>query len=134
MGSELLLYAEGRLDSQSSPFVTHAAARAELNYASSERLAVEMNFSDSPTGAWVARPMLTRSGGESEHLIPVLMAGDEAHMEWLAAFEWMDCLCIRSGYRSEGRIPTLAEETKLAVENFLAASSPVQQARTWARS
>jgi hypothetical protein len=47
-------------------------------------------------------------------------------MKWHAAFEFMDRVCIRSGYRSEGRIPTNAEQAKRALENYLAANSSVQ--------
>lgn len=107
----------------------HAAARAKLNHATNERSAVEMNISDFPYwGLGHKTDAYQVFRANSGHLVPVLLAGDEAHMEWLAAFDWMDRLCIRSGYRSEGRIPTLAEETKLAVENYLAASSSTQQA------
>lgn len=107
----------------------YASARAELNHAVNERLAVEMNIRDFPywgLGHKTDAYQVWRAN--AGHLIPVLMAGDERVPEWLAAFDWMDILCIRSGYRSEGRIPTLAEETKLAVENYLAASSSTQQA------
>ncbi len=38
----------------------------------------------------------------------------------------MDKLCIRSGFRSEGRIPTNAEETKRALENYLHANASTQ--------
>jgi hypothetical protein len=41
------------------------------------------------------------------HLVPILMSG-------------------RSGYRSEGRIPTNAEETKRALENYLHANASTQ--------
>jgi hypothetical protein len=58
--------------------------------------------------------------------VPLLLSGDETDMEWHAAFEFMDRVCIRSGYRSEGRIPTNAEQAKRALENYLAANSSVQ--------
>jgi hypothetical protein len=54
------------------------------------------------------------------HLVPILIAGDRSHPEWWVAFEWMDRLAIRSGWRSDGRIPTNAEQAKRALENWMA--------------
>ena len=107
----------------------HAQARAELAHATLERETAEMNIIMFPFlgnghktasyQAWYA------DGG---WLIPVLLSGNETHMEWLAAFEWLDRICIVSGYRSEGRIPTNAEDVKRAFENYAAANYSPQSA------
>jgi hypothetical protein len=107
----------------------YAEARAKLAHATSEREAIELNISDCPywgNGHLTDAYQVWRA--DAGHLVPVLLRGEEGVPEWDAAFAWMDRLCARSGYRTEGRIPTRAEETKRAIENYLAADSSVQPA------
>jgi hypothetical protein len=58
------------------------------------------------TSAYAAFRM--RAGG----LIPILLSGDTTHPEFKVAWEFMDEICERSGYRTEGRIPSDAEKCK----------------------
>lgn len=107
----------------------YAMAKAELAKATSEREGLEHNIRAFPywgLGHLTDSYQVWRAN--AGHLVPLLLSGDTTDMEWHAAFDFMDRLCARSGYRTEGRVPTNAEQTKRAMENYLAANSSVQSA------
>jgi hypothetical protein len=103
-------------------------ARTGLVKAKSEREAIELNIKKYPHWGLGFKTSAYRWRADFGHLIPILMAGNSSHPEWDAAWQWMDTLCVKSGYRSEGRIPTNAEQAKQALENWMASNSSTQPA------
>jgi hypothetical protein len=86
-------------------------ARDRLWWAAKDRRQLELNFSD-PAYAYIGHGLKTSAffqWGYFGFFVRVLLAGEQGFI-WDEAISFMDYLCERSGYRTEGRnLPSEAE-------------------------
>jgi hypothetical protein len=54
---------------------------------------------------------------ESGAFVPVLLAGNRNHYTWQAAWDFMDVIALRSGWRSD-HLPTDAEQIRRSIEHY----------------
>ena len=106
----LLAAEKRRLEAEIMPLVAeHAEAKRDLGEAHENVALVEVSMSFPFLG--LGQQTLPYSMREHYGLCSVLMEGNRDHPEWNAGIRFLEKLCLRTGYRTDG-LPSEAEQVK----------------------